>query len=207
MTTPEDMALTHDQLVDRFKTWAIPGFMSSVCIECKATANVGIGGASWTCPCGQMNFTMGHQPQLPHEEPTYGPSLMAIVMAMEEVKPTTLQPANLNILVAVRPCVDLDRLYEQDEDKLDDVIDYLFEKVDKALYAGHDKQYWPDIEALCEQVDVEKLTKTMMVSILTITLPVRDRLKSRSEFTQKVRQKCAETETPEQLELLMMGLE
>jgi len=101
------------------------------------------------------------------------------------------------------PCLDLEKLYSL---KKNQALDYLYNEVDDALYAGHDDQCWPDIEALLEQADLDRMSLTLQVGFLTITLPVKTKLKARPAFYQKVRQGVLDND-PERADRLFSGLE
>ena len=57
-----------------------------------------------------------------------------------------------------------------------EAIDELYDAVDSALYYGHEKQFWPDIEALLLNPAWKKMPLTMLVAALVITRPVRGKL-------------------------------
>lgn len=81
--TAEDMLFTHAQIVNAVLTWAnFNGFSGESCGDaCKATANV-LAGAGWFCPCGHYNVQSWNHHQIPHEEPTYGPTRGTICAAI-----------------------------------------------------------------------------------------------------------------------------
>ena len=85
------------------------------------------------------------------------------------------------------PCLDLEHLYSM-QGTPHRALDYMFDKVDDALWAGHDAQEWPAIDAALAAVDFDRCSLQNMVGLLSVTLPVMDKLPSRPAFAAKVRQ-------------------
>lgn len=106
-----------------------------------------------------------------------------------------------------KPCLDFESLYWLDKDKKDAALDYLYDNVDEALHAGHDAQSWPGIEALIEQIDLERCSISLLVGVLCITLYVKDKLKGRKELVQILRERWLESEGERRTERLLSGLE
>ena len=77
-----DLAMTNTAIYSWHHHGAVPGpLTASSCGKCKATANVRAV-AGWFCPCGHYNILPWHNHQIPHEDPTYGPSRAAIQEAL-----------------------------------------------------------------------------------------------------------------------------
>lgn len=69
-----------------------------------------------------------------------------------------------------------------------EAIDLLFEAVNDALYAGHEAQWWPDIEELLADLKWSEASLTLLVGALTITLPVKNKIKNRDLIVSRVEQ-------------------
>ena len=105
------------------------------------------------------------------------------------------------------PCLDIEKLYELDHPSTyRKALDYLFEAVDDALWYGDKEQSWPSIEALCNQLDVEKMSVQMMIGVLSITIPIKN-LPYRARFCSRVRERLEKTEPSERITKLLTGLE
>ena len=57
----------------------------------------------------------------------------------------------------------------------DQALDRLFDSVDDALWAGHEDQAWPHLEAWVTNIDPSDLSTVLVVGVLSILLPMRDR--------------------------------
>jgi len=82
----------------------------------------------------------------------------------------------------------LEEAYELDkEGKVHAALDVIYNKIDDMMWAGDKEKDWSDIDEVLEAVDFDRVSPTMLVGFLTITLPfpVRASLKSRAAFYDK----------------------
>jgi hypothetical protein len=75
------------------------------------------------------------------------------------------------------PTDTMDRIVEfVDKGRDISATDVLYDAVDDALYAGHDAQSWPDIEALLNDPRWVKMPLGLLIGALVITLPVKGKI-------------------------------
>jgi len=102
--------------------------------------------------------------------------------------------------------LDLDHLYALDENvSVRKSLDYLYNTVDRVLWVEED-QSWPSLTWLFEMVDVDRISITLGVGILTITTRLKGRSNARSNFIHRFHVRLARTESPERIERLLSGL-
>lgn len=65
-------------------------------------------------------------------------------------------------------------------------LDLLFDAVDSALWAGGDREEWPAVESWLDGLDPADLSSTLIVGVLSITLPVKT-LPSRVRWVPRAR--------------------
>jgi hypothetical protein len=102
----------------------------------------------------------------------------------------------------------MDRIVALWTDKPDAAMDLLYDVVDDALYFGHEKQAWPDIEALLRDARWEQASLEMLIGALVITQSVRGKLgDARSRIIELVRVHPQTNEPENRFDRLVGGLE
>jgi hypothetical protein len=84
--------------------------------------------------------------------------------------------------------------------KIDAALDLIYDRADEMLLAGELEA----LDALIEGLDVEQLSVDVLLGVLTITLPAKDKLTTRKEFFESVQRSL--TDRGEYKEGLLTGL-
>lgn len=74
------------------------------------------------------------------------------------------------------------------EDRSDEAIDLLFDRVDDLLLEGR----MDEVDRLLEQVKLERLNEDLLVAFLTITAAAWDKLPAREKYREKMRRLMVE---------------
>lgn len=82
-------------------------------------------------------------------------------------------------------------------------VDVLFERVDDFFCAGQ----FDEVDEFLKEILVEIQSVQMLVCILTVTLPAKEKLKNRDDFFKRVTKKVTAERNPKSAERLLMGLE
>lgn len=82
-------------------------------------------------------------------------------------------------------------------------LDYLFQHID-ALYRIQDFQ---EVDRILYMIDLSKISITIMIGLLSITLLAHNKLALRQLVFEKVKDIISKTESPERVERLLSGLE
>jgi len=68
-----------EEIAEMYDTWkGFFGFHGVRCYECKVTANIFFGGASWVCEKGHLNILSSGACRPPYEAPDFGTPLKTI---------------------------------------------------------------------------------------------------------------------------------
>jgi len=78
----------------------------------------------------------------------------------------------------------LDELYAMENTAA--MLDRMFLTMDTMLWLGHEAQSWPEVEEVLDAVDFERAKHSLLIGLLTITSPVKGKLRNRAEFYKKV---------------------
>ena len=84
--------------------------------------------------------------------------------------------------------------------KIDAALDLIYDRADEMLLAGE----FDELDAIIETLDVEQLSVDVLLGVLTITLPAKDKLTTRKEFFESVQRSL--TDRGEYKEGLLTGL-
>lgn len=99
--------------------------------------------------------------------------------------------------------ISMNKLLELDSPETEDkMIDYLFEKIDNQLF----KKDHDPIHRFLKEINVDKISIQLGVSILSITKPLRN-CDSRIIFCSKFKEKLKKTKSKEQIERLLNNLD
>lgn len=96
----------------------------------------------------------------------------------------------------------IQQIYKFVDIKRDDkAIDLLFYTVDYYMRNGQ----FDLLDKLIQEIDLDKLSLSLMIGVLTITLPAKKQLLSREAIYDKIKEKIIQLD-PERVDRLLVGL-
>ena len=104
----------------------------------------------------------------------------------------------------IRANKDAEGVKDDNQLSIDGQIDVIFKKVDELCWEGK----WDEIDEMLENVDVKNEPLSILISYLSITLCISEKLKKRKEFYRKTFHRIvyAENATPHRIYRLLSGL-
>lgn len=88
------------------------------------------------------------------------------------------------------------------EFKRPDVIDFVYNTIDDMLLTNK----FREVDIILTELEINKLPKSITLSILTITLPWRDQIPTRYDFYNDAEAYFLTTETSEKATAILVGL-